>query len=68
MRARIPTIARHCPLIWTEEDEREMVSAVIALRTDIDAAGGLDEWVRLRLGQWLAQPAPHPVPHRFTAN
>lgn len=68
MRARIPVIARRCPKIWTEEDEREMVSAVIALRSDIDEAGGMDEWIRARLGSWLAEPAPHPVPHRFTQN
>jgi len=68
MRARTPTIARRCPVIWTEQDEREMVSAVVALRTDINAAGGLDEWISTRLDQWLPQSGPHPVPHRFTDN
>jgi hypothetical protein len=68
MRARTPAIARHCPVIWTEEDEREMVSAVVALKADINAAGGIEEWIRVRLDQWLPPTQVHPVPHRFSAN
>ncbi len=68
MRARIPMIAARCPRIWTDADEREMVSAVVALKADIDAAGGLDGWIRSRLEQWVFAPAVHQVPHRFSGN
>lgn len=66
---RNPMIARRCPKVWTDAEEHEMVDALVALRGDIDAAGGLDAWVQGRLDQWLPKPdVCRPIPHRFTTN
>ena len=52
-----PTIAWHCPKRWTHDDEADLRAHLVALRAEVESAGGPESWIRTCLIPSLARPA-----------
>ena len=60
MASKWPVIAAQCPKPEPLEPSRSMRVNSALLRREIQEAGGLEAWLRTRLGRWLERPKPVP--------
>jgi hypothetical protein len=60
MASTRPVIAAQCPKPQPLERSGRPVPNSALLRREIQEAGGLEAWLRTRLGRWLERTEPDP--------